>query len=78
MWLKIVENKRSVGSVIFNLYNLILLVLSLLFGYFVPKDDSDVIILWSSLCLYDLDFKRNLCNNCGVKQDVRIHYPGKE
>ncbi len=43
VWLKIVENKRSVGSVIFNLYNLILLVLSLLFGYFVPKDDSDVI-----------------------------------
>ncbi|HHW58516.1 MAG TPA: hypothetical protein GXX15_12945 [Clostridia bacterium] len=52
IWLKMVENKRSLGSIYFNWYNLFLLLASIAFGYFLPKDEPTVIFSLSFLYAY--------------------------
>lgn len=52
VWLKMVENKRSLGSIYFNYYNLFLLLASIAFGYFLPKDDPTIIFAMSFLYAY--------------------------
>ncbi|WP_029687982.1 putative ABC exporter domain-containing protein [Thermoanaerobacter sp. A7A] len=52
IWLKMVENKRSLGSIYFNYYNLFLLLASIAFGYFLPKDDPTIIFAMSFLYVY--------------------------
>ncbi|HHY79591.1 Putative ABC exporter [Thermoanaerobacter thermohydrosulfuricus] len=52
IWLKMVENKRSLGSIYFNFYNLFLLLASVAFGYFLPKNDPTVIFAISFIYAY--------------------------
>ncbi|MGB9679644.1 MAG: putative ABC exporter domain-containing protein [Thermoanaerobacteraceae bacterium] len=52
IWLKMVENKRSLGSIYFNWYNLFLLLASIAFGYFLPKNEPTVIFSLSFLYVY--------------------------
>ncbi|KUJ89581.1 MAG: hypothetical protein XD37_2208 [Thermoanaerobacter thermocopriae] len=52
IWLKMVENKRSLGSIYFNYYNLFLLLASIAFGYFLPKDDPTIIFAMSFFYAY--------------------------
>ncbi|QSZ27451.1 hypothetical protein ACETAC_00515 [Aceticella autotrophica] len=52
IWLKMVENKRSLGSIYFNWYNLFLLLASIAFGYFLPKNEPTVIFSLSFLYAY--------------------------
>jgi len=52
IWLKMVENKRQIGSIYFNFYNLFLLVISIAFGYFLPKNDSTIIFVLAFMYAY--------------------------
>ncbi|MGH2332483.1 putative ABC exporter domain-containing protein [Thermoanaerobacter mathranii] len=52
IWLKMVENKRSLGSIYFNWYNLFLLLASIAFGYFLSKNEPTVIFSLSFLYAY--------------------------
>lgn len=52
IWLKMIENKRSLGSIYFNWYNLFLLLASIAFGYFLPKNEPTVIFSLSFFYVY--------------------------
>ncbi|WP_245589918.1 putative ABC exporter domain-containing protein [Caldanaerobius polysaccharolyticus] len=52
VWLKMVENKRQMGSIYFNFYNLLLLAISIAFGYFLPKDDHTIIFALAFVYAY--------------------------
>jgi len=52
IWLKMIENKRSLGSIYFNWYNLFLLLASIAFGYFLPKNEPTIIFAMSFFYAY--------------------------
>lgn len=52
VWLKMVENKRQMGSIYFNFYNLLLLAISIAFGYFLPKSDHTIIFALAFVYAY--------------------------
>lgn len=52
IWLKMTENKREMGSIYFNYYNLAILVVSIAFGHFLPKNDPTIIFALAFVYAY--------------------------
>jgi hypothetical protein len=52
LWAKLVEAKRSTGSLVFNYYNLVMIVISIIAGYFLPKNDRDLIFVGTFIYAY--------------------------
>ncbi|MCM8899752.1 putative ABC exporter domain-containing protein [Caldicoprobacter algeriensis] len=52
LWAKLVEARRSAGSLIFNYYNLVIIVISIIAGYFLPKNDKDLIFVGAFMYAY--------------------------
>ncbi|AGB18563.1 putative ABC exporter domain-containing protein [Thermoanaerobacterium thermosaccharolyticum] len=52
IWLKMIENKREMGSIYFNYYNLAILVVSIALGYFLPKNDPMIIFALAFIYAY--------------------------
>ncbi|WP_255405179.1 putative ABC exporter domain-containing protein [Thermoanaerobacterium sp. RBIITD] len=52
VWLKMIENKREMGSIYFNYYNLAILVISIAFGYFLPKNEPTIIFALAFIHAY--------------------------
>lgn len=52
IWLKMIENIRSNGSLYFNYTNLIIIAISIIFGYFIPKNDKTLIFILPFIYVY--------------------------